>query len=236
MKGQGGSRFDRVYPFIMAVFTLCVCSLFATWLFDTVRQFLVNPKARAGNGFGPLLVMFVLLLYLFAMACGFIWLAFTQRPRRSEDLPPLDRSEFPALSENSLICRSASLLGGESCIIVDFDSDTIHFKRCYTPNTFLAVQRKLWVCPLSDILSVERRRVSGRGGVFEYLNVVTKTGTARIMETATNFEVLSQYLLQRSPHVPKVSIIGLAVRGILASILIAIVIAMVVIHQPAHHK
>ncbi len=129
----------------------------------------------------------------------------------TEDLPPLDRSEFPAISENSLTCRAAWPFGTSS-IIVDFDAETIHFTRCFTPQTFLAVQKKYWVCPLSDILSVEQRPT--RDPRYQSLRIVTKTGKAWFFSTDTNFEVLSQYLLQRFPR-PPVSKMARALRVIL---------------------
>ena len=142
--------------------------------------------------------------------------------KNSEDLPPPDRSEFPTISENSLTCRAAWPFGNSS-IIVDFDSETIHFTSCFTPQTFLAVQKKYWACPLSDILSVEHRPT--RDPRYQSLRIVTKTGKAWFLSTNTNFEVLSQYLLQRFPR-PPVSKMARALRVIL---FILVVIPMVAI-------
>ena len=117
-----------------------------------------------------------------------------------------------------LICRSPLLFGGEARILVNFDSDTIYFERCFTPKTFLAVRQKLWVCPLGDIVTV--KRCQGRRVNCEWLQIVTKSGTALFSFTGTNFEALSQYLLQRFPQ-PGVSLIGLAMRGILLTFVVA---------------
>jgi len=139
-----------------------------------------------------------------------------QGDKNTEDLP-LDRSEVPALSENALICRAAWPFG-KSSIIVDFDSETIHFTRCFTSRTFLAVQEKYWACPLSDIVSVEQR--PSRNPRYQSLSIVTKTGKAWFFSTDTNFEVLSQYLLQRFPR-PPVSKMARAL-GVILFILVVI--------------
>ena len=102
--------------------------------------------------------------------------------------------------------------------MLDFDSDTIYFERCFTPKTFLAVRQKLWVCPLGDIVTV--KHCQGRRVNCEWLQIVTKSGTALFSFTGTNFKALSQYLLQRFPQ-PGVSLIGLAMRGILLTFVVA---------------
>jgi hypothetical protein len=97
----------------------------------------------------------------------------------------------PSFSENALIYRDVDWIGKPVSVIVDQDSEKIHFQNCHRPKRFLPAKKHPWFsCSLNDLRGVHVNSYKGGSSLF----IVTQTGSATVSSSGSNFEILKEKL------------------------------------------
>ena len=97
----------------------------------------------------------------------------------------------PSFSENALIYRDVDWIGKPVSVIVDQDSEKIHFQNSHRLKSFLPAKNPPWFsCALSDLRGVHANNYKGNSSLF----IVTQTGSATVSSSGSNFEILKEKL------------------------------------------
>jgi len=169
---------------------------------------LARPPFTAG--IGTLFGLAIAVAVSFASGVGLIGFAIRHRVLSALELESLDLAPLPALSVDSIVSRFQGFGPGVRRVIVDIDRRRIQFLGCHTPRRFLAVAQAEYVCSFDDLIDVYR--CSHRG---DSLRIVTRTGTARIPGSATNYMLLCERLPQCLPETRAVIDIAHPMMGLL---------------------
>lgn len=97
----------------------------------------------------------------------------------------------PSFSENAIIYRDVDWIGKPVSVIVDQDSEKIHFQNCHRLKSFLPAKNRPWFsCTLNDLRGVHANNYKGNSSLF----IVTQTGSATVSSSGSNFEILKEKL------------------------------------------
>lgn len=94
----------------------------------------------------------------------------------------------PKFSGDSLVCCRTQFWNGKTvCVIVDRETQMIHFQNCYRPRwSWRFRPQSMSSCPLRDLRYVRHRNCA--------LTITTTNGSAVIAATVTNYDVLKESL------------------------------------------
>lgn len=145
--------------------------------------------------------MGIVLLVIFTIGCGLVWVSLFWRDRTQDDLAEeqsIPGDDQPDIPDDALIHRFRN--GWKSAAIyVDRSGQMVHFYNCHAPRRFLSLARGWISCPVDEILAVHVYR--GRRTRSESLTVVTANGKVMCFDSDASYKPLRDTLIQLAPDV-----------------------------------